>query len=190
MAVEEAKYAVVRKEQAFELRVYEPHVLAETVVDGAFDSAGNKAFRRLFGYISGNNTSRNKIAMTAPVGQGTASEKIEMTSPVGQKREGGRWAVSFMMPASYTLDALPQPDDPTVSLRHVPARHVAAVRYSGFWSGEAYRKHRDQLEAWIESQGLNVIGDAEFARYDAPFKPWFMRRNEVLIPVSDPMSSA
>jgi hypothetical protein len=89
MAVEEAEYTVALKEQSFELRRYEPHILAETIVDGDFDSAGNKAFSRLFKYISGNNKSREKVEMTSPVGQGAASEKIDMTSPVGQQRENG-----------------------------------------------------------------------------------------------------
>jgi hypothetical protein len=132
MAIEEAEYTVVFTEQNFELRRYESHILAETFVDGDFDSAGNKAFSRLFKYISGNNKSRKKVEMTSPVDQEAASEKIDMTSPVGQQRVNGRWAVSFMMPASFSLETLPEPEDPSVTLRQVPARHIAAVRYAGF----------------------------------------------------------
>jgi len=104
MAIEEAEYSVVLKEADFELRKYEPHILAETIIDGDFEDAGSEAFGRLFKYIDGNNQSRQKVAMTSPVGQAATSQKIDMTSPVGQKKENGSWAVSFMMPASFTLD--------------------------------------------------------------------------------------
>ncbi|MBK5104669.1 MAG: heme-binding protein [Burkholderiales bacterium] len=186
MATEEAKYKVVLKEKIFEVREYEPHILAETLVDGDFDKAGNKAFSRLFKYISGNNNSRQKIEMTAPVAQGAGSEKIDMTSPVGQQEEDGRWAVSFMMPASYSLETLPEPQDPKVVLRQVPARHIAAVRYSGFWSEEGYMRNRDKLEAWIKKNRFSVIGGPIWARYDPPFMPWFLRRNEILVPIANP----
>lgn len=184
MAVEEAEYTVVLKEQSFELRRYEPHILAETIVDGEFDSAGNKAFSRLFKYISGNNKSREKVAMTSPVGQEAVGEKIDMTSPVGQQlEENGKWAVSFMMPASFSLETLPQPADPNVSLRQVPAQLIAAVRYSGLWSEKGYRNNKDKLEEWINEKGFTVVGEPTWARYNPPFMPWFLRRNEILVPV-------
>lgn len=183
MATEEAKYTVAIKEEAFELRDYQPHILAEIVVDGNIDDASSKAFGSLFGYISGKNRSRNKVAMTAPVSQSPASEKIPMTAPVGQQSAGKKWAVSFMMPASYTMETLPKPDDPEVTLRAVPARRIAAIRYSGLWSEKRYLEHKLQLETWIRKNKLKASGEASWARYDPPFKPWFMRRNEILIPV-------
>lgn len=186
MAIEEAEYTVVLKEQSFEVREYEPHILAETIVDGDFDSAGNKAFSRLFKYISGDNKSRQKIEMTAPVAQGAESEKIDMTSPVGQQEADGSWAVSFMMPAAYSLETLPEPKDPRVILRQVPARHIAAVRYSGFWSEKGYMRNRDKLEAWIKKNRFSVAGEPIWARYNPPFMPWFLRRNEILVPIANP----
>ncbi|MGB8635432.1 MAG: heme-binding protein [Rhodanobacteraceae bacterium] len=186
MATEEAQYSVVLKEQNFELRHYAPQIVAETVVDGDFDGAGNKAFGRLFKYISGDNQAREKVAMTAPVGQQAASEKINMTAPVAQQRENGRWVVSFMMPASFTMQTIPQPRDPQVSLRRIPARDMAAVRYTGFWSEKAYLRHRDELLAWIEQKGFSVAGEPVWARYNPPFMPWFLRRNEILVPVMKP----
>jgi len=138
IAIEEASYNVLKKENNLEIRDYAPHILAETVVEGDLEEAGNKAFRRLFRYISGDNRSRNKVAMTAPVSQEPMGEKIRMTAPVGQQRVQESWAVSFMMPDSYTLETLPEPEDPKVTLRQVPARRMAAVRYSGFWSEKNY----------------------------------------------------
>ena len=100
MAIEEAPYTVVKTSGIFEIRDYEPHILAETLIDGTLEDAGNKAFRRLFNYISGANRSRSSIAMTAPVSQEPSGEKISMTAPVSQQALAGKWAVSFMMPAS------------------------------------------------------------------------------------------
>ena len=184
MGSEEAGYRVVRSDGIFELRDYAPHILAETVVDGTLEDAGNQAFRRLFRYISGENRSRGKITMTAPVSQEAAGEKIPMTAPVGQQPAGGKWAVSFMMPASYTLETLPLPDDRAITLRAVPARRMAAVRYSGTWSESNYLQYKGALEKWIRSNNFIPVGEPVWARYNPPFTPWFLRRNEILVPVA------
>lgn len=183
MATEEAPYSVVKTDRMFELRAYAPQILAETLVDGDLEDAGDKAFQPLFRYISGDNRSQSKIAMTAPVSQERKGEKISMTAPVSQERVDDKWVVSFMMPASYTLETLPVPYDSAVTLRQVPARQVAAIRYSGFWSEEEYLLNKDKLEIWIDANGLTAVGQPVWARYDPPFKPWFLRRNEILIPV-------
>jgi effector-binding domain-containing protein len=188
MAVEEAKYKVLREEDGFELREYEPHILAETTVDGEFEDAGNEAFGRLFKYISGNNLQQQKVAMTSPVGQESSSQTIEMTSPVGQQKQDGKWVVSFMMPAAFTLETTPEPKDPSVSIREVPARLIAAVRYSGFWSEQNYRRNLEKLQDWIAQNRLMTLGEPIWARYNPPFMPWFLRRNEILIPVESPES--
>ena len=184
MAIEEAKYNVLKKDGRFEIRDYEPHILAEIIVAGDIEQAGNKAFNRLFRYISGDNRSRDTIAMTAPVSQESRGEKIQMTAPVSLQPAQGRWAVSFMMPASYTLETLPVPEDPGIIVRQVPARRMAAVRYSGFWSRKNYLRYKNELEGWIHKEGLTISGDPIWARYNPPFTLWFLRRNEILIPVT------
>jgi len=183
MAVEEAEYTVIRQDGDIEIREYADAIIAETVVDDKFEDAGNRAFRKLFGYIGGDNRSQSEIAMTAPVSQEKRSEKIAMTSPVGQQKSGDGWAVSFMMPASYTMETIPQPTDPSVVIRQIPAHRVAAIRYSGFWSEEKYQEHLEELNVWIKNENQEVAGQPVWARYNAPFTPWFMRRNEILIPV-------
>ena len=183
MAIEEAQYNVVKKDGRFEVRDYSPHILAETIVEGEMKEAGGKAFRKLFRYISGDNSSQQKVAMTAPVSQEPRGEKIEMTAPVGQQGAQGQWTVSFMMPASYTLETLPMPDEPNISLRLVPAHRMAAVQYSGFWSEKKYLQHKMKLETWIGEEGLTIVGDPVWARYNPPFTLWFLRRNEILIPI-------
>jgi effector-binding domain-containing protein len=183
MAIEEAEYKVLKSSNKIELRDYAPHIVAETFVEGNLEDAGSKAFKKLFKYISGDNRSRAKVEMTAPVSQEPAGEKISMTAPVGQQLVKGKWAVSFMMPASYTLATLPEPIDPAVTLRMVPARKMAVIRYSGLWSEKNYLENKQELELWIKETGLTIVGDPVWARYNPPFTPWFMRRNEIMIPV-------
>ena len=183
MAVEEAEYTVALKQDKLEIRDYAPSIVAEVIVNDDFEDASGAAFRKLFNYISGDNTGRSKIAMTSPVSQKPEPEKIAMTSPVGQRKSDQGWAVSFMMPASYTMDSIPLPDDASVVLREVPAHRAAAIRYSGTWSEKAYKKQLALLLEWIEAESLETMGEPVWARYNAPFTPWFMRRNEILIPV-------
>ncbi len=184
MATEEAKYTLIEKNGAFEIRDYERQLLVETVVDSSLEAAGNQAFSKLFRYISGANLSSNKISMTAPVSQEARGNQISMTAPVSQQSAQGSFAVSFMMPANYTLETLPIPTDPTLMIRDIPARRVAVIRYSGTWSQERYLANKDRLAKWIQSKGLTVTGEPIWARYNPPFIPWFLRRNEVLTPIA------
>ena len=183
MAIEEAAYAVEIADDDFELRTYEPQIVAEVVIKDDFQDAGNRAFRPLFRYISGDNASREDIAMTAPVSQEKRGEKIAMTTPVGQRAEADGWAVSFMMPADYTMDTIPEPTDPSVSWREIPPHRMAVVRYSGRWTERNYVEHLEELQEWVTEQGLQVVGEPVWARYNGPFMPWFMRRNEILLPI-------
>ena len=183
VGIEKAKYTVIEKEGKFEIRQYPSYIIAETIVEDSFDNAGNMAFRRLFDYISGQNRSKESIAMTAPVSQVGGSEKIAMTAPVNQQKSEDMWSVSFIMPSKYTIKTLPQPLDPNITLREIPPCKMAALRYSGTWSRKRYEAKKSLLKQFISSKKLQIIGEAIFARYDPPFQLWFLRRNEVLIPV-------
>ena len=183
VGIEKAKYTVIEKEGKFEIRQYPSYTIAETIVNDSFDNAGNTAFRRLFDYISGQNRSKESIAMTAPVNQVDSSEKIAMTAPVNQQKSEDMWSVSFIMPSKYTIKTLPQPLDPNITLREIPPCKMAALRYSGTWSRKRYEAKKSLLEQFISNKKLQIIGEAIFARYDPPFQLWFLRRNEVLIPV-------
>jgi hypothetical protein len=183
MAIEEARYTVLEKDKEFELRQYEPQIVAETLVEGSFEEVGNQGFRRLFAYISGNNQRTQSIAMTAPVTQEAGSVKIPMTAPVGQERVGEKWRITFLMPLQYTMETLPIPLDPNIVLKVIPGRLMATIRYSGTWSKGNFEENETQLLEWIAQHGLKPVGEPVWARYNPPFTPWFMRRNEVLIPV-------
>ena len=125
MAVEKLSYRTIEQDGDVELRRIEPHVVAETFVEGDFEHVGNEGFRSLVEY--------------------------------------------------------PQPTDERIRLRGVPARTVAAIRYTGFWSRSRYDVHEQRLREWIQRRGLESVGEPVWARYDPPFMPWFLRPNEILI---------
>jgi hypothetical protein len=189
LAYEEPKYEVEKQYPDFELRRYAPYLTAETEVTGAFSEVGNVAFRILADYIGGNNRPGEVIPMTAPVHQvpgETAGEKISMAVPVTQTPlSSGTYVFSFVIPSRYTLDTVPQPSDARVRIRQVPATLMAARQYSGSWSEENYRRHEAILRQALQQTTLTIMGEPVFARYNAPFVPWFLRRNEVLVPVAD-----
>lgn len=185
MAIEVPEYRVLEQDGAFELRAYSSYLIAETEVEAGFMNAGNIAFGRLFRYISGANTAQTEIAMTAPVEQASQGEKIAMTAPVEQAKGDGVYRVGFIVPRKYNRDTVPKPTDPRVIIREVQPRTVAVWRYSGRWTEENFREHEQALRRALQVRSLKpASGDsAIIARYDAPFIPWFMRRNEVLIPL-------
>ena len=185
MAIEEPKYTVIEKSGEFELRAYSPKIVAETLVTGSMDKASSAGFRLIADYIFGNNTTRTgdneKISMTAPVAMEPRSEKISMTAPVSMEQTGGQWRVHFVMPAQYTLETLPKPNNPLVTLREVPAGNYAVIRFSGFAGEDKVAKKTTALMAWLDSKGITPIGKPELARYNPPWTLPFLRRNEVMV---------
>lgn len=187
MTIETPEYRVIEQDGAFELRRYDTYLIAETEVDAGFMNAGNVAFGRLFRYISGANTSGTEIAMTAPVEQSNRErgEKIAMTAPVEQAVDDGVYRVGFVVPRKFNRETVPRPTDARIRIREVPPRTVAVWRYTGRWTEENFREHERELRTLLKARSLQAEpGDsAIIARYDAPFMPWFLRRNEVLIPL-------
>lgn len=190
-AYEQPKFEIAKKYYGFELRRYAPYVVAETVVSGSFGEAGNRAFRILFKYISGDNFKKTEIPMTAPVNQSPAKEsgeQIEMTAPVEQtpdRNNSDSYVVSFIMPSKYTLETLPMPADTRIKLRQVKSRLLAARTYSGTWSEKRYRENEAALLEAAKAAGLTTVGEPIFARYNSPFTLWFLRKNEVLVEVKE-----
>jgi hypothetical protein len=184
MAVEEPAYRTVTKAGDFELRAYPALIVAEVTVDGDQNTAASRGFRLLAGYIFGANAGKQSVAMTAPVTQ--APVKIAMTAPVTQAPKGGAWAVRFVMPAQYTMDALPRPNDPAVRLLPQPPREMAVVRFSGLAGEGAVAEKTAELMREVSARGLRATGPVELARYDPPWTLWFMRRNEVMVAVARP----
>lgn len=187
-AVEEPPFEILRGQGDFEVRRYAPMIVAETFVEGDAWSASNEGFRVIAGYIFGGNKSvrtglAEKIAMTAPVTTEAAGEKIAMTAPVTTEAGEGRIRMHFVMPSGYTLATLPRPDDSRVSLREVPARRMAVVRFSGFAGEGKVEAKTGELLAWMKSEGLESAGSPQLARYDPPWTLPFLRRNEIMVPL-------
>ena len=172
MPYESPAYEVEQRIGDVEIRRYEPYVVAETVVDGPLERAGNRGFRVLAGYIFGANEASS----------GT-STKIAMTTPVTQDRVTDGYRLRFMMPSAYDVASLPRPTDARVQIQPIGPQRLGAVRYSGRWSGGAYERHLARLEEALRSNGFTPVGEPIWARYDPPWKPWFLRRNEVLVAV-------
>jgi len=183
LATEEPDFQVVREFAGVELRQYAGYAVAEVVVPGPAEEAGNRAFPILAGYIFGKNKGERKLAMTAPVTQAAVPVKLEMTAPVTQAAAPGGFAVQFVLPKGVTAATAPEPLDARVQLRDVPPHRVAAIRYSGFWSDANYREHLAQLQAALRAANLVPTGEPVYSRYNAPFTPWFLRRNEIWLRV-------
>jgi len=186
MALEQPSYTVVLKQGDIEYRQYEAYLVAETRIVSMddYNNAANTGFRRLFNYISGDNTSRTKIAMTAPVKQAIAGEKIEMTAPVQQSQSASGWKISFMLPSEYDLATAPIPNDPRIRVTEVPRQLMAVKRFAGRWTGKNFEKHSNRLIADLPPTTLTKAFTVSSAVYDPPFMPPFLRRNEVMVPVT------
>ena len=178
-AIEEPDYQVIRKFDNVELRQYAPYVVAEVVLDTPAEDAGSQAFPILAGYIFGKNKGEKKFAMTAPVTQTAVPVRMDMTAPVTQAAVAGGMQVQFVLPKGVTLATAPEPIDARVQLRVVPAGTRAVIRYSGTWSQANYLEHLAELKASLEAVGVATQGEPVLARYNVPFTPWFMRRNEI-----------
>lgn len=184
MAIEQPRYTVLQRDGNFELRRYEPYIVAEIEVSASFEEAGNVAFRPLADYIFGENRRSEKMEMTAPVTQTRKGEKIGMTAPVIQSSgRTGVYTVSFVMPSRYTMATLPRPVDERIHFREVPAALTAAWTYRGGWSQARYAKEEQALRAALVKAKRTALRPPVWARYNAPFWPWFLRRNEILIEV-------
>jgi hypothetical protein len=162
-----APYSVIRQIGDIEIRSYPVQLLA--TVSGSSDNA---MFMDLFRYISGDNHPRTKIAMTAPVITGTT---IPMTAPV----ISGAGTMSFVMPEEYTRSTLPEPLDPAVTIQEVPARTLAVIRFSGTADEQKVQKMTALLDSTLKKEGIAVTGTPFLMRYNSPWTPGFLRRNEI-----------
>lgn len=177
-----SRYSVVEQKEGYEIRQYEPYILAETPMR---DESGDSGFRELFAYISGANTGNAKLAMTTPVlrSDGAGGRKLAMTAPVLQSESAAGEVMAFVMPPGLKLEDLPRPTSPKVTLRAVPGFRAAAIRFAGWGSRAKVAKKTRRLQAALERDGLRATSAPVSAFYNPPFTAPFMRRNEVLIEV-------
>lgn len=162
---ETAPYKVMRKEGHFEIRQYDAYYTAaveETSLEGS------SGFRQIFDYISGGNEDQKKISMTTPVINEMGREKV---------------STEFVMPGNFSEGTLPEPSNPKVKIKKTEPRLTASVTFSGTTSRKKVTEYEKRLLAWIEKKNLKPSGTIKLARYNPPFMPPFLRRNEIIIDV-------
>lgn len=161
---ERQKYELIKVIAGVEIRKYHPCVMADVVVESDYEKAGNLGFRPLVTYISQNN-----IAMTAPV--------------IQEENQTKSWIVSFVMPENMKLTDLPTPKNTKVTLREVPTHHAAALIFRGITTSEKVKEKEKELRTILNATNIKIAGPLKIARFDPPWKPGFMRHNEVVLPI-------
>lgn len=184
MAIEEPEFISIEKKDLFEIREYQPKLIAQVLVTGTFDSASSKGFRLLADFIFGNNKTKEgskKIDMTAPVVSRDASEKIDMTTPVVSEETERGWYISFNMPKQYSKDTLPVPNNPEVKIIEVPTEKFAVITFSGLVRERKYVEMLNLLNEEMRKRNLEPKGHVILARYNPPWTLPFLRRNELMV---------
>ena len=173
MAIEEPSFKILVDEGELEIRSYDEYLVAETAVEGSFDTASRKGFRRVAGYIFGENKNAT--------GQ---SEKIQMTAPVTVKPDDEDWVLHFVMPSNYDMSQLPMPNNNSILLKKIEAHLAAVIIFSGFTTDAKIQDKTEQLKVWLEKKEFKIAGPQQIARYNDPFTlPW-LRRNEIIFKVT------
>ena len=173
MAIEEPEFKILVDEGELEIRFYDEYLVAETAVEGSFDAASRKGFRRVAGYIFGENKNS--------VGQ---SEKIQMTAPVTVKPDNEGWVLHFVMPSNYDMSQLPMPNNNSILLKKIEAHLAAVIIFSGFTTDAKIQDKTEELKIWLEKKEFKIAGPQQIARYNDPFTlPW-LRRNEIIFKVT------
>ena len=183
--VEEAKYTVIKSAvtgspAGYELRRYEPSIVAQTSMPSMGDTG--TAFRAIAGYIFGGNEKLEQIAMTPPVVMNAppVSEKIAMTAPVVM----GAATMAFVMPSKYkSIADLPKPKDERVTLVAVPARTFAALRFGWYATPARFAGKAGKLEHLLARDGVRALSKPYLASYNPPFSMPLLIRHDVLIEV-------
>ena len=181
-ALEEPKYSVLKEYENFEIRNYDSYLVAEVDIEGSYNKTGNEAFRILAGYIFGDNQSSTKMNMTAPVESEAIqpSERMNMTAPVFSNKNINGYTYRFVMESKYTQETLPVPNNSKIRITEIKNRVMAVIGFSGRWSQKNFEKHEQILVNDLKNEGIGVASEAIYARYNAPFTPWFLRRNEIM----------
>jgi SOUL heme-binding protein len=208
MAVESPSYNVEKKEDSFEIRAYSSYILAQVDVESDFDAALRNGFEILAHYIFGGNKKKESISMTAPVSEEkvsnseeipmmapvtsekismtapVTSEKISMTAPVTEEQAGERaHRISFAMPSKFTLETLPEPQDPRITFKVIESRRTAAIRFSGRVHEKLAAQKTEELRAWLSRNGIVPKSNFVVALYNPPFIPGIFRRNEIIVDI-------
>jgi SOUL heme-binding protein len=166
-------YDVLRKLDRVEIRQY-PAVVFAVVENHDEDSS----FGLLFQYITGENKTKSKIVMTAPV---ITSEKIKMTAPVITRKN----YMAFAIPSTYSEETVPIPTNPEVKIEVQPKRYLTTLRFSGRTTTASVQKYTQELLTTLNNHEFQIKGEPILMRYNSPFTPGFLRRNEVAVEIDE-----
>ena len=164
---ERQKFDFVKKipRSEVEIRRYHPCVIADVLVEAPYSQAASLGFRPLVTYISQNN-----IAMTAPVLQ--------------ESTDSRSWIISFVMPEGMTVADLPNPQSSKVTLRTLAEQHAAVLPFTGITTTSKIQEKESELRLALTNESLTPIGTLRIARFDPPWKPGFLRYNEVILDIN------
>ncbi len=172
---EQPSYELVLQQGTLEIRDYAPAMVVETQVLSSRRDAAGDAFRSLFKYIRGSNEASLEIPMTSPVAQTQATRE-------GRGAED-KWAIRFFLPSDMNAKDIPQPTLNGVTIVRLEAQRYATVSFRGTQNDKKVARNLTKLKSFIAEQGYEVSGLPVYAFYDPPFVPWFLRDNEILLPI-------
>jgi len=184
MATEEPDFKLISKEGDFQIREYDPKIIAQVEVAGNFDEASSKGFKLLADYIFGNNIlegESQKISMTTPVEMSPLAENLLITSPVMDDQVNDKWLINFVMPDEYSLDTLPKPNNSQVNIIEVPKEKYAVIVFSGLVREYSYAEKAELLSNYLNENSFKQQGNIKIARYNPPWTLPFFRRNELMV---------
>ncbi len=165
-----ATYQVISSNEEVEIRQYEPIIVGWVNIKREHEDVVNKGFPILFKYISGNNSTE---------------QKLEMTAPVLQEGNGEKWRLGFIIPAQYTIETVPKPNDDRLKIELIPSKKLISLKFSGGNTNRNMNRHQEILAEYIEANNIKTVGNFTFAYYDAPWTLPFLRHNEVLIEIEN-----
>ena len=180
---DQPRYQVLNEVENIQIRHYPALLIAETTIVDDYKNASNQGFQRLAGYIFGNNQKQQSLVMTAPVIQERQAETLAMTAPVLQQKSGTVWLMAFVLPTGYSVSTAPIPNDKAITIKELPAKKVAVIRYTGSLCESGIEKNADTLINWLNQHDIKMLSPARSAAYDPPWTLPFLRLNEVHIDI-------
>ena len=184
MATEEPDFKLILEEGDFQIREYDPKIIAQVEVIGDFEEASSKGFKLLADFIFGNNLLKGeskKISMTTPVEMTPLAENLLITSLVMDNQVNNKWLINFVMPHEYTINTLPKPNNSQVHIAEVPSEKYAVIVFSGLVKESSYADKAELLSNYLKENSYKQQGAIKIARYNPPWTLPFFRRNELMV---------
>ena len=184
MATEEPEFKLISEDGEFQIREYDPKIIAQVEVEGDFDEASSRGFKLLADYIFGNNLldgASKKISMTTPVEMSPMAENLLMTSSILDDQVNNKWSINFIMPQEFSLDTLPKPNNSQVNIIEVPKEKYAVILFSGLIRESSYAEKVELLSNYLEENSFKQKSAIKIARYNPPWTLPFFRRNELMV---------